>query len=310
MNKQRILFWFSLFAVHCLLVTDVFAGPGRTGAQFLKINPSARAAGMAGVFAGLADDAFAMYSNPAGLAKLEKTELAATYMRYFADINYGFIGYASQVKDIGVFGFGYTYLSVTDIDKRGLTDTKLGSFNARDTSLAVSFGKKDVFPALIEHMSVGASLKVINSEIDTTIAYTAALDLAAAYSPVEKLNTCLVLQNISPGIKFKEVTDPLPLNLRLGVSYQVLENLNIGTEFDEYFIDNKYYAAVGAEYWPIKQLALRGGYRFGYHTESLGSIAGLGLGMGFRIWSIGLDYAFVPYGDLGDTHRLSFSAKF
>ena len=96
----------------------------------------------------------------------------------------------------------------------------------------------------------------------------------------------------------------------MDVGSEFMENLNVATEIDQYFIDNINYTAFGAEYWPIEQLALRGGYRFGYHTESLGVAAGLGVGIGFRIWSAGLDYAFVPFGELGDTHRLSFVAKF
>lgn len=295
----------------CLILPAVsFSGIGTTGAQFLKINPSARASAMGGAFAGLADDVFAIYSNPAGLSQLKKAELAATYLSYFADVKFGFIGYASQVRDLGVFGFGYTYLLVDQIEKRDINETKLGEFNAKDTSLTVAYGRADAAPAILDDLSLGASLKIISSEIDQTIGYTAALDLAASYNPMENLKTAVVIQNISQGIKFRDVTDKLPLNLKLGVTCLVSEKLNIGGEIDEYLFDNKFYSALGGEYQVVEKLSLRAGYRFGYDTANLGSTAGLSAGMGFRIWSVGIDYAFVPYGELGDTHRVSFMTKF
>jgi len=111
-------------------------------------------------------------------------------------------------------------------------------------------------------------------------------------------------------VKFIDETDPLPLNIKAGAAYKVLKDLTVACDLDEYIIDNKLYASVGAEYWLKNVLALRSGYRFGYDTSSLGGIVGLGVGAGVKIWGVTLDYAFVPFGDLGDTHRVSFGAKF
>lgn len=287
-----------------------FAGVGKTGAQFLKIAPSARTAGMGNAFAAQADDVYAVYSNPAGLVQIEQPSLAATYMKYFADINYGYIGYASKVSERSVFGIGYTYLIVPDIERRDLNETKLGTFNASDISLAVAYARKNAIPGILEGVSIGGAVKAINSQIDNAVAYAGAIDIGAMYSPFENFNTALVLQNIGAGIKFREVSDPLPLNLKLGLSYKAVQGLTINGELDEYLSDNKFYAGVGAEYWIVKQLALRGGYRFGYHKESLGQNVGISGGLGFRIWNLGIDYAFVPFGELGDTHRISFGVQF
>jgi hypothetical protein len=57
-------------------------------------------------------------------------------------------------------------------------------------------------------------------------------------------------------------------------------------------------------------MTLRAGYRFGYDTASLGGTVGLSAGFGFKIWDVDMDYAFVPFGELGDTHRVSFIGKF
>jgi hypothetical protein len=54
-------------------------------------------------------------------------------------------------------------------------------------------------------------------------------------------------------------------------------------------------------------VALRTGYQFGRNT---GAGSGFSVGMGLTFSNLGLDYAFVPYGDLGDTHRISLGYKF
>ena len=53
-----------------LLLTYVFAvdKTGTTAAKFLHINVGAKAVGMGGAFTSIANDATAMYWNPAGLS--------------------------------------------------------------------------------------------------------------------------------------------------------------------------------------------------------------------------------------------------
>jgi len=288
-----------------------FAGIGTTGAQFLKIFPSARQAALAGSYGAIADDAQSLNSNPAGLAGLTSREFSFSYLRYFADINYGNITYVNELKNAGYLGFGFTYLINDQIEARaGDTAAYDRLFNAKDMALTIGFARPDAIPEWLQNLNLGASLKLISSEIDQVVGYTAALDLGALYSPIDNLNVALSVNNISPGLKFQEVLDKLPLLLRLGSAYRVKENVLVALDFDEYLIDNKLYASLGGEYSPVKQLTLRAGYRYGYDTASLGSNVGLSAGIGINLWNYKVDYAFVPYGDLGDTHRVSLAIKF
>jgi len=52
--------------------------------------------------------------------------------------------------------------------------------------------------------------------------------------------------------------------------------------------------------------------RVGYNTaaKDTGGLNGISAGIGFVYLNYGIDYAFVPYGDLGNTQRISLSAKF
>jgi hypothetical protein len=61
---------------------------------------------------------------------------------------------------------------------------------------------------------------------------------------------------------------------------------------------------LGLEYWLLNSLALRGGYQLGYDVGDLSA------GAGFRFGGFGLDYAFVPYSVLGNSHRVSVNYAF
>ena len=78
-----------------------------TGYQFLEIGVGARAIGMGEAFIASVDDASAIYYNPAGLTALPGTQITFDYLRYVADIDYGFAGMAFPAGSIGgYFGIG------------------------------------------------------------------------------------------------------------------------------------------------------------------------------------------------------------
>ena len=98
-----------VWAAYVLINPLCFASDvGVTGAQFLKIGTGARPMGMAGAFTAVADDGYAGYWNPAGFARNQNHEIASTYLNYFEDIDFGFLGYNQPYKNWGVFGL---YLS-------------------------------------------------------------------------------------------------------------------------------------------------------------------------------------------------------
>ena len=53
--------------------------------------------------------------------------------------------------------------------------------------------------------------------------------------------------------------------------------------------------------------------RAGYNSRTFGSVSGfsgISFGAGFGFGRFDVDYALVPFGDLGQTHRISLSGKF
>lgn len=306
------------FAVMLLVISGISGagGPGTTGAQFLKIDPAARPLGMGGAYSAVIDDSNAVFYNPAGIARQQEKEISGTYLKYFQEINYGSIAGVMPVKG-NVFGMGINYLGVSDIPKRGLDDVSdpegdddpADTFGAMDTAISVAFARKNAFPKVLEDLDLGANLRFIYQTIDEESAFSMMLDLGSYYPISTKLAFALNIQNIGMNVKYKDDSDPLPLNIKAGAAYKPLKGLTIACDINEYIIDELFYASIGAEYWIKGIVGLRAGYKYGYDTDSLGENVGLAGGVGFRYIGLGLDYTFAPFGELGDTHRVSFSAK-
>jgi hypothetical protein len=117
--------------------------------------------------------------------------------------------------------------------------------------------------------------------------------------------------NLGGKLKFDDASNPLPVTYRAGAAVRVSPAFLV-TADAILRRDNKPVAAGGVEW----NLPATSGWTFavrgGYNTRTAGDVGGLtglsaGLGFGFKTMQI--DYALVPLGDLGLTHRLSLSLR-
>lgn len=299
--------------IMCCLIGNAFASSkvGTSGAQFLKVGVGGRATAMGGVYTGVADDVSALYWNPGGLGGIKSTEVLYTYNNWFQDITHHFVAGAVPTQ-VGVFGLGITMLGMDDLEKR-TTDTvdAEGTFKAQDMAIAIAYGKE-----ITETLMVGGSLKMLSSEIDDESASGMAVDLGALMkTAVQGLNVGLAITNLGSEYKFINEGDPLPMTIKLGAGYKILNDALTLAADVIYPNDNDMLFGAGLEY-ALKfgqggLLAMRAGYKTGVDT---GELSGLGAGVGIN-WpmfgqTFGLDFAWTPYGDLGDAMRGSFSLKF
>ena len=106
-----------------LLLPLVIASPAaatRLAGEFMALGAGARALGMGGAFGAVADDASAVYWNPAGIAGIEKRQALAMHAEQFGDlVNYNFGSYVQPTKLIDparkpAFGVGLIHLGVPD----------------------------------------------------------------------------------------------------------------------------------------------------------------------------------------------------
>jgi len=309
LKKSTVLFAFILFPVFLSA-----GGAGTTAANFLKVSMNARALALAGAYSALADDSGAIFLNPAGLASSNKKEMGFGFTSYLQDSKMGDFSYACNLGE-NRFGIGINALSITGIEKRGTTDAvgivpKIGDFDATDMALTLAFARKNGMPEILENMDVGVSLKFVKSDIDSSSAFAVAVDAGVIYKMSEKTNFSMVIQNLGTEMKYEDEGDPLPLDFKFGFAHRYSPRLNLLAEVNEYFNDEKFYAAFASEYWMREALALRCGYKFGYDTSNLGNEVGLSVGFGLKVSGIGIDYAYLPFGELGDVHRFGFWMQF
>jgi len=308
---------------------------GKTSAAFLKIGAGARAAGMANAFSGISDDATAIYWNPAGLAFIPPGvfEINASHNEWFESIKHDFVGFAYRKKDSDVSWGGafYGLYIPSEIERRAginendpfepLTPVE-GYFGAYDMAISVGAGYNA--QKISRGLYLGGSVKIINQTIDDVAGWGAAFDAGGIYhfkKGSSPFSFAALFQNIGTPIKLARQSYPLPFTFRMALSYKRKisdENRPLNISFETAFpVDNYPFFHLGAEYYITKIFAVRAGYRYRLYALELGDISGLAAGAGMKIPfgrnredEISLDYAFNPYGELGNSHRISASLRF
>lgn len=209
---------------------------------FLVIAPDARASAMGETGTGLANDAAAMFWNPAGLAYQTKPELFLTYSRWLpqfgaSDLFYGYVNGVKEMPDWGgTAGLNLTWLNLGQFERRGEANQFLGLFRSFEFALAGCYGTK-----LSSELGFGMQLRYIysslapigtESETGKGIGQSVSFDLGVLWRPdslvlFDAIDLSHVLSiganisNIGPKITYIDAAqaDPLPTNFRVGIGF-------------------------------------------------------------------------------------------
>jgi tetratricopeptide (TPR) repeat protein len=159
--------------------------------------------------------------------------------------------------------------------------------------------------------STGITVKGIRQNIDTYNGSTAACDLGVLVRGwMPELNLGATLRNVGAPMKFKEQGYALPLAMDLGGAYRFWKKSFLWTLDLSMPYQSELSVKTGCEYNFEDMLFLRAGYRYSASLTSLGALAGITAGIGFTISDYTLDYAYTPYGALGDVHRIALTFPF
>jgi len=283
----------------------------------LRLGGGVRSGGMADVCAGVYGGLDSLYGNPAGL-RVDGPEFGVRYNTLFGEVNVGSFSFANSYK-FGNLGASLLYLNYGAIDKIDESGIITGSFAPFDILATVSYSRK-----LGADLSLGLSVKGFTEFIDSYNFGSVVLDAGALYEVIsEQLCVGLLIQNIGFNINGFQ----LPLNIKAGAAYSVngllAENKskikvfkrgqgNISAEkTDDHLtiaLDVELPSGedpgvnAGLEYW-YQDFAVRIGYKFRTGVYSSG---GFTAGFGFKFAGYELNYALVPYGELGISHNFSF----
>jgi len=293
---------------------EIFEKVGTFDGQFLKIGIGARAEGMGGAFVAVADDASAVFWNPAGVARLaeDKTTLAGNVATWPADLKFYQGTVVFHVKGLpGAVALHARSLSMNQEPERtayrpdgtGLT------FDAGYSTFGLTYAR-----SLTDKFTVGVNANLVQLGLAEFKESTVTFDLGTLYDVgTLGMKIGMGIQNIGSQVQFIQREARIPAVFRVGTSFQLLnssQNHLLGTFEFSHPPDNSERANVGAEYGYKDFLFLRGGYNINYDAEGLAAGAGVHFPVSTLHTTADLDYAFTDMGDLGEVHRVSLSLKF
>jgi hypothetical protein len=304
-----------------LLANSGFGGSinknaGTTGFPFLKLGVGARAIAMGGAFTAVASDPATLYYNPAGTINLGEKQMMAGYHNYVLDIQSGFLAVTLPLKDKYRMGFFIDYLNFGNFNETNTAGEVTGEFSGGDFLLGANFAAP-----VYERLSAGINLKFMTERAAGYSAEAMSTDIGFFYRFGDDLtavglsinNLGFVLSGFSSG-DVTEHKDDLPLSIRAGVAHSLRELPVIASLDAVWPNDNDLYVNVGLEVYKLQPLFLRLGYStFGenYKTESNSSeLGGFSFGFGVDVEEFHISYAFVPYLDLGTSHRVTITKGF
>lgn len=236
MNK---IFLLAAAAILFLSPTALRAQVAITAVPFLQIEPDSRGAAMGNTGVAIADNAAALFWNPAGLAFQKGNQASITHSNWLANFNvndlfYDYLVGKYYVEGIGTIGAHLTYLNLGEQAQTGEQSSDIISkFNSYELALGLSYGFE-----VNKNLALGTSLRVIYSSLanGTTISEqkvnpgsSASVDLALLYKSnyfslggnKARFSSGFNLSNIGSGMQYTDNAqkDPLPTLLRFGVAF-------------------------------------------------------------------------------------------
>jgi outer membrane protein OmpA-like peptidoglycan-associated protein len=181
------------------------------------------------------------------------------------------------------------------------------NYHSRDYSGSLGWGIE-----LLPGFSGGIALKANQSDLHLTSYRAYGTDLGLLW----KMSSSIELGAAYSNIKLGGNIGQLVSGLRLGAAWTASDRLLLALSSElQYSAVNR--IQLGAEYWigedrdDAHALALRAGYAVNYPDPQLTGLTGLTIGLGYNLSKTTvLDYAMVPMGELGASHKLSLTIKF
>jgi hypothetical protein len=265
---------------------------------------SARALAMGSAFVGVADDSSALLWNSAGLGGLRDPEIALHHNSWLAGILQETAVGVMPLGRLGGVGLSVNYVNYGTFAGYDANGERQGDYSANRFGFGLGWGKE-----FIPGLSAGAAIKGAMRNVDNNSSSDASADFGALWAPLPGLRLGVDVANL--GTKVDGYNQAL--DIRVGASY-----------LHRVAADNRLLLAasgtvepqgvnrlhVGAEDLIHNFLALRIGYQANLAETQIQGLSGLTAGGGISFSGLGLDYAFLPYGDLGAAHRVSLSYKF
>jgi hypothetical protein len=339
----RILLW--PFCFVCFTYSLQAGNPdrqGEAGAYELTINPWARAAALHGMHTSMTWGVESLWQNPAGLSRINKTELMFGHMQYLrgTGISFNAFGLAQKMGKSGALGFVLTSMDLGDINitttslPEGTGATYSPSFFNLGLSYSYTFDNK---------VAVGFLVRGVSESTSDLSAFGFAMDAGVQYvnGPKDEFKFGIALRNIGSPMRFggeglsfqgpsPEGEPPYELTFdQRSAGFELPSMLHIGTSYDLNFTKHRMTVLAnftansfsgdelggGLEYAFNSIFFLRAAYKFQLDTDINERNVYSGLAAGFGLEAplkkktkqkIGIDYGYRATNPWQGSHNLSF----
>jgi len=329
MNFFKILFF--LLILNHFAVAQFFPDlggqrVGTSAAQFLKIGIGSRALGMGEAFVAIANDAEALYWNPAGLSQFNQHSIFFSHTEWLVEVQLEYAGLVYHIDPTNTVGFAVTFLH-TDEMKETTELQPLGTgryFNFSDFLFTLSYARN-----MTDKFSFGLSGKFLQENIAELTMRAFLFDLGIYYktgwqstrfgvavsnfgsemSP-EGDFTFQNLNNESVKVNSFQSFSP-PIIFRIGIAREFIETENhrVTTSIQlNHPNDNAENLNFGAEYAWRNIFLLRAGYKTAQVEEDIS--AGFGIYWPLNFIDFKLDYSYSNFGRLGYVNRFTIHMEF
>jgi len=261
---------------------------GQAGGTELLINPWARSSGWGNVGIACNRGLEAMFSNIAGVAFTQRTEIIFSQALWLmgSGVTISSFGITQHVGETGVIGLAFSSMRFGDLLKTtvDLPEGGLGYFSPNLTNINLCYAKM-----FSNSIYGGINLKVISERIDNMGATGIALDAGIQYITGEQENIMfgIALKNVGPRMKYsgdglstratqsngsfeqtleeRSQNFDLPTCLNIGLTYMFVFSEQHKLLLSGAFISNSFTKdnfVLGLEYRMMDYLMLRGGYTY------------------------------------------------
>lgn len=321
MKKLQIILILILFYnsdIFCQLF-PVLGGQraGISTAQFLKIGVGGRAQALGEAFVAMANDASALYWNPAGLTHLENHQVFFSHTNWVADIQHEYGGIVYKPNSSLALGLSLTALHMEDM--KVTTETQpFGTgeyFSYKDFAFGLSFAYQ-----LTDKFSFGGTLKYINESMANIKVNAFLIDMGTFYwTGLGTSRFAVTVSNFGADIQptgevtllngkkinsFQSFSPPTMFRIGFAVEPYQTEEYRVTTSLQvNHPNDNSENLALGVELGWKEILFLRGGYKLNVDEQTFTFGAGINAPLSFATFNF--DYAYGKFERLGSTHRFS-----
>ena len=290
-----------------LLSASAFAASGGSSTTaFLKIGLAARPAAMGDASVAVGGDVQGLAANPGGMAALDRAQAGLSYASWLKGTSLQQATLGLPVGPAATLGVNVQMMSGGDLTKT--VEDAGGNLDPTASAAAGSFVTSSLAAGLLigrrvsDEFSIGTQLKFIQDTIDTSKASGFGADIGMLWKGNHfRFGASAV--NLGPKLK----DEALPSAVRVGAAIQPVGDATMALDVIFPGDSSRQKFGLGAEYWVMKSLALRGGYRFAGDAASNTPTAGVGVNLAGAT----LDYALAMFGnDLGQTHRVTLAYAF